>query len=271
MNRGTVAGRVDASARPASRGLPTMPQPSASPALRAALGFRPATLAFPLRFRAMPVPAAPRTGSRTRPATRVPGRDGNHVHRAVHSRPHKCGPSCRRCRRCLRHRAERCYPFQCPHVPPAQSPRRLHPAGFSGGDFPSVNAPRSGSPLRRSRFAVTPDRSPLQVSSRRAPVLHSRAFSATWNASLLPERVDALGTQGHRLELVGIPVRRMLWGQRNFKYIAYPYALGTLANHAVPANGWIHFGSMRYRSACAYERNWLFWSSLPGRGKRTSP
>jgi len=157
------------------------------------------------------------TGSRTRPATRVPGRDGNRVYRAVHSCPHRCGPSCWRCRRCLRHRAERCCPFQCPHVPPAQSPPRLHPVGFSGGDFPSVNAPRSGSPLRRSRFAVTPDRSPLQVSSRRAPVMHSHAFSATLADRFLPERVDALVTQGYRLELVGVPACRMLWGHRNFK------------------------------------------------------
>ncbi len=192
MNRGAVVGRVDSSARSASRGLPTIPQSSA-----------------------LPVSAAPRTGSRTHPVTGIATRAENRVHRALHSCPHKCGPSCGR-RRCLRHRAERGCHLQCRHIPPAQSPRRLHPAGFSGGDFPSVNAPRSGSLLRRSRFAVTPDRSPLQVSSRRTPVMHSRALSATSADRLLPERVDALGNRDYRVETAGVSSPAVLWRIRRF-------------------------------------------------------
>lgn len=63
--------------------------------------------------------------------------------------------------------------------------------------------------------------------------MHSCALTATWNASRLPERVDALATQGYRPELTGILARRMLWGHGSFKDIAYPDALGTTPDQRI--------------------------------------
>ena len=216
MNRDALTGRVDPSARPVSLPPTTVRSPRTSPALRAVLDPVRASRVAGRRLRR--APQAPLVLALLRSAAALRFAQGD---APCSSAPVRTPPS---------PRPAACFarlPAAPSAPPPAHAPRRLPVAGFAGGDFPSVNAPRSDPLRRRSRFAFTPDRSPLQVSSRRAPDLHIRAFSATWAAWLLPDRVDAPGTRACRLEFAEIAVRRMLWRHRFFKGVDNPDAPGS--------------------------------------------
>ena len=97
-------------------------------------------------------------GSRTAPCVRVRCRAGGSGHLrdrfALHSRP----PNRGRFRRALPHRAGR-HPVQFPlHMSPAQSPRRLRPAGSSGGDFYFASPRIHGYLDAGRRLVLTPER-----------------------------------------------------------------------------------------------------------------
>lgn len=106
--------------------------------------------------RSSPLIPAICTGSHTHSGTSVPGSDSKPAHHVLHACLHKCGPKCWCYRRCLRHCAEHHRPHQCPQLPPAQSPRRLLPAGFSGGVFPLRFSSNPDPSRPRSGGTVTP-------------------------------------------------------------------------------------------------------------------
>ena len=106
-------GRADLGAK--HLGVKHLGVPLRGRAFRSNLRFAPISTAIPdasVRSRSLRAPLGKETAT---PCFAVAGFA---VHRPLHSCPHKCGPSCGRCRRNHRHRAAHDHPRYCPHCPP---------------------------------------------------------------------------------------------------------------------------------------------------------